>query len=105
MSSIAGENVSGDPVPHALEGTGSGRLISGGRKGQGKSVNGALQGGRSSVHTFSMTKHSLVSRVAILQRKLQKDAAYSERRPDTKFSGRAAICREPKGTWLTKTLG
>lgn len=40
---------------------------------------------------------------AILQRKPQKEASYSERQPDTSFSGRAAICREPKG--LDKDTG
>lgn len=64
MSSIAEENVPGDPVGVFLsqEELGSGKMISGARrKSKEKSDGGALHIVGLSAVTFSMIRHSLVS--------------------------------------------
>lgn len=64
MSSIAEENVPGDPVGVFLsqEELSSGKMISGERrKAEEKSDSGALPIGGSSAGTFSMIRHSLAS--------------------------------------------
>lgn len=69
MSSIAEENVYGDPIGvfFSQEGLGSGKMISRARrKDKEKSDSEALHVGGLSARTFSMIKHSLVCTVASL---------------------------------------